>query len=71
MIQFIDFLLIFFFFSQVEYILVKFDEENKVARVSLRAPELLAILNQKEADDPKGIEIGTTTHEESFFFHSC
>lgn len=33
---------------------MKFDEENKVARVSLRAPELLAILNQREADNPTG-----------------
>lgn len=41
-------------FFQVEYILVKFDDKNKVARVSLRAQELLAILNQREADDPTG-----------------
>lgn len=34
---------------------MKFDEENKVAHVSLRAPELLAILNQREADNPTGI----------------
>lgn len=40
--------------NQVEYILVKFDNENKVARVSLRAVELLAILNQREADNPTG-----------------
>lgn len=38
----------------MEYILVKFDDENKAARVSLRALELLAILNQREADDPTG-----------------
>lgn len=42
------------FWFQVEYILVKFDDKNKVTRVSLRAPELLAILNQREADDPNG-----------------
>lgn len=41
---------------QVEYILVKFDEENGVARVSLRAQELLGVLNRKEADDPKGVK---------------
>lgn len=41
-------------FSQVEYVLVKFDDKNKVARVSLRAQELLAILNQREADNPNG-----------------
>lgn len=34
---------------------MKFDDENKVARVSLRATELLAILNQKEANDPQGL----------------
>lgn len=33
---------------------MKFDDKNKVARVPLRAPELLAILNQREADDPNG-----------------
>lgn len=38
----------------MEYILVKFDDKNKVTRVSLRAQELLAILNQREADDPNG-----------------
>lgn len=39
---------------------MRFDDENKVARVSLRAVELLAILNQREADDPDGntMEIG-------------
>lgn len=42
------------FHFQVEYILVKFDDKNKVARVSLRAQELLAILNQREADNPTG-----------------
>lgn len=43
---------------QVEYVLVKFDDKNKVARVSLRAQELLAILNQREAENPTG-----KTHE--------
>lgn len=33
---------------------MKFDDENKVARVTLRATDLLPILNQKEIDDPKG-----------------
>lgn len=41
-------------YQQVEYILVKFDDDNKVARVTLRAAELLPILNQREIDDPKG-----------------
>lgn len=44
----------FHVYQQVEYILVKFDDENKVARVTLRADELLPILNQREIDDPKG-----------------
>lgn len=38
----------------MEYILVKFDDQNKNARVSLRAQELLAILNQREAENPTG-----------------
>lgn len=43
--------------DEVEYILVKFDEENKAARVSLRAQEILSILNEKEANsDPKTIK---------------
>lgn len=41
---------------QVEYMLVKFDADNKVARVSLRAHELLPVLNQREADDPMGVK---------------
>lgn len=36
---------------------MKFDDEKKVARVSLRAQELLAILNQKEMDDPNGMAL--------------
>lgn len=39
---------------QVEYILVKFDDENKTAQVSLRAEEVLAKLNEKEMADPNG-----------------
>lgn len=39
----------------MEYILVKFDDENKVARVALRAADLLPILNQREADNPTGM----------------
>lgn len=42
---------------KVEYILVKFDDENKTAQVSLRAEEALAKLNEKEAADPKGRNI--------------
>lgn len=39
---------------QVEYILVKFDDENKTAQVSLRAEDVLAKLNEKEMADPNG-----------------
>lgn len=41
---------------QVEYILVKFDDENKVARASLRASDILPVLNEKEAADPNGVK---------------
>lgn len=44
----------FYVYIQVEYILVKFDDENKTARVALRAADLLPILNQREADNPTG-----------------
>lgn len=40
---------------QVEYILVRFDDENKVAQVALRAADLLPILNKREADNPTGM----------------
>ncbi|XP_018796163.1 PREDICTED: glutamate--cysteine ligase [Bactrocera latifrons] len=42
--------------DEVEYIIVKFDDENRVARVSLKAPELLNHLNEKELADPKGVK---------------
>ncbi|KAH8421379.1 hypothetical protein KR009_003667 [Drosophila setifemur] len=42
--------------DEVEYIIVKFDEEQKVARVALRAQDLLAELNEKENADPKGVK---------------
>lgn len=32
--------------------LIKFDDEEKKARVSLRAPEILSTLNEKELKDP-------------------
>lgn len=35
---------------------MKFDDKNKVARVSLRADELLPILNEREAKDPSGVK---------------
>lgn len=40
--------------DEVEYIIVKFDDENKRATVSLRAQEILAKLNEKELADPTG-----------------
>lgn len=40
-------------FIQVEYILVKFDDDAKTAKLSLRAIEILRILNEKENEDPK------------------
>ncbi|KAJ6635583.1 Glutamate--cysteine ligase [Pseudolycoriella hygida] len=42
--------------DEVEYILVKFDDENKTAQVSLRAAEVLAKLNEKEMADPNGVK---------------
>lgn len=46
----------------MEYILVKFDEEKRVARVSLRAQELLATLNRKEMEDPNGELVDAIDH---------
>ncbi|XP_017870758.1 PREDICTED: glutamate--cysteine ligase [Drosophila arizonae] len=42
--------------DEVEYIIVKFDDEQKVARVSLKAKDLLAKLNEKELADPNGVK---------------
>ncbi|XP_055696145.1 glutamate--cysteine ligase [Lutzomyia longipalpis] len=42
--------------DEIEYILVKFDDEKKTARVSLRAKEILALLNEKEQADPEGVK---------------
>ncbi|CAF4882486.1 unnamed protein product [Pieris macdunnoughi] len=39
--------------DEVEYIIVKFDDENKRATVSLRAVELLPELQKKELEDPE------------------
>lgn len=41
--------------DEVEYIIVKFDDEKKVARVSLRADEILKVLQQKELRDPENV----------------
>lgn len=40
--------------DEVEYILVKFDEEQQTAKVSLTAVDLLQELNKKELEDPQG-----------------
>lgn len=37
----------------MEYILVKFQDNEKVAKVSLRAEEILEILQEKEMKDPE------------------
>lgn len=42
--------------DEVEYIIVRFDDEQKAAQVSLRAREMLAVLNEKEAADPQGVK---------------
>ncbi|XP_062138102.1 glutamate--cysteine ligase [Drosophila sulfurigaster albostrigata] len=42
--------------DEVEYIIVKFDDEHKVARVALKAQDLLHKLNEKEHADPKGVK---------------
>lgn len=40
--------------DEIEYMLVIMDDEKHVARVSLRAEELLRMLNEKEKLDPAG-----------------
>lgn len=42
--------------DEVEYIIVRFDDEKKETQVSLRARELLAVLNEKEHADPTGVK---------------
>lgn len=39
-------------FIQVEYMLVKFDDGAKTAKLSLRAVEILKVLNEKENENP-------------------
>lgn len=39
--------------DEVEYIIIKFDDENQRATVSLRAKELLPLLQEKELADPQ------------------
>ena len=42
---------------QVEYILVKFNDEKKTAHVSLRAEEILATLREAETANPEWVNI--------------
>lgn len=42
--------------DEVEYIIVRFDHERRVARVALKAQELLKILNKKEQADPSNVK---------------
>lgn len=42
--------------DEVEYMIVKFDDANKKARVSLRAEQILNALNEKELKDPMGVK---------------
>ncbi|RZF37755.1 hypothetical protein LSTR_LSTR011975 [Laodelphax striatellus] len=42
--------------DEVEYIIVTFDHEKKVAQVSLRAPEVLSTLQEKELRDPNNVK---------------
>ncbi|XP_055644296.1 glutamate--cysteine ligase [Toxorhynchites rutilus septentrionalis] len=42
--------------DEVEYIIVRFDDEKQETQVSLCAREMLAVLNEKEASDPQGVK---------------
>ncbi|XP_012264926.1 glutamate--cysteine ligase catalytic subunit [Athalia rosae] len=42
--------------DEVEYVLVKFNDEEKTAKVSLRAEEILNTLNEKELQDPINVK---------------
>lgn len=42
--------------DEVEYIIVKFDDVKKQAKVSLCAKDILAQLNEKEHADPEGVK---------------
>lgn len=46
--------------DEVEYIIVRFDDKQRAVQVSLRAQEILAKLNEKEAADPQGKQKSTT-----------
>nr|XP_003706896.1 PREDICTED: glutamate--cysteine ligase catalytic subunit isoform X1 [Megachile rotundata] len=42
--------------DEVEYMIIKFDDEAKTAKLSLRGGELLKTLNEKEYNDPDNIK---------------
>ncbi|XP_034939693.1 glutamate--cysteine ligase catalytic subunit [Chelonus insularis] len=42
--------------DEVEYMIIKFDDNNKTAKLSLRSDEILAKLNEKEEADPSGVK---------------
>nr|CAD7595628.1 unnamed protein product [Timema genevievae] len=42
--------------DEVEYMIVKFDDKNKTAKLSLRALEVLNVLQEKELSDPEGVK---------------
>lgn len=42
--------------DEIEFIIVKFNDEKKEAKVSLRAEELLAILNEREHQNPNTVK---------------
>lgn len=41
--------------AQLEYIIVRFDDVRRTAKVALRSAELLSILNGREEADPNGV----------------
>ncbi|KAH0949445.1 hypothetical protein HN011_000296 [Eciton burchellii] len=42
--------------DEVEYMLIKFDDEAKTAKLSLRGMEILKVLNEKETEDPNNVK---------------
>lgn len=42
--------------DEVEYVIIRFDDKNQVAQVSLRAEDLLKTLQEKELADPEGVK---------------
>lgn len=44
-----------FFLLQIEYMIVKFDHDNKKAQLSLKAHDILQTLMEEEQRDPEGL----------------